>query len=186
MGGTGYLVGLTFQDLFILKGDFINQSTNSAQWNTVQAELRFATGIGNSHDFYIPGQGATPVNNFAWYSLNITGQTLHLIDSNATPNGDQWLQVLTGATYMAKAQNALLTNIFNADNDVLNLYYNKNLAANAYFGGFDYIIPADPAVPGAVQGHLIAHTPMPPAVLLLGSGLLGLGALGWRRKRLKG
>jgi hypothetical protein len=60
---------------------------------------------------------------------------------------------------------------------VLNLYYDKNLAINAYLGGLDYIIT------GGAGGMLIAHTPLPPSALLLGSGLLGLGLLGWRRKR---
>ena len=61
--------------------------------------------------------------------------------------------------------------------NVLNLFYDKNLAAKAYLGGFDYVIT------GGAGGHLFAHTPVPPAVLLLGFGLLGLGILGYRRKK---
>ena len=175
VGSGGYLVGGS-QDLFVIKNDFINHSANQDQWNTVLSSLKFATGADNSHVFSIDGQGPTVVNNFAWYSLNITGQTLHLIDGNGTPNGDQWLQVLLGAKFTGTT----LTNIFNDDpTNVLNLYYDKNLAANAYLGGKNYTIT------GGLGGMLIAHTPVPPSVLLLGSGLLGLGALGWRRKRLK-
>jgi hypothetical protein len=178
VGRTGYLAGHTSQDLFILKGDFINQSTQNTLWDTAQAGLKFAMGLENSHDFYIPGQGATGANNFAWYTLDITGQTLHCKDGNTIANGDQWLEVLIGATYTDKAENAALTNIFNDDPvNVLNLYYDKNLAANDYLGGFDYVIT------GGAGGHLYAHTPLPPSVLLLGSGLLGLGALKWRRRR---
>ena len=78
----------------------------------------------------------------------------------------------------AKFTGTTLTNIINDDpNNVLNLYYDKDLAANAYLHGLNYTIP------GIGGGQLRAHTPVPPSVLLLGSGLLGLGALGWRRRR---
>ena len=45
---TGYLVGGS-QDLFIIKGDFNNQSIENTQWNTVLSSLKFATGADNIH-----------------------------------------------------------------------------------------------------------------------------------------
>ncbi len=53
---TGYLVGGS-QDLFIIKNDFRNFSAQGAQWDTVQAGLKFSTGADNSHNFLIPGGG---------------------------------------------------------------------------------------------------------------------------------
>ncbi len=41
----------------------------------------------------------------------------------------------------------------------------------------------DVGVPQSIAKSGIIETPLPPSVLLLGSGLLGLGALGWRRRR---
>jgi hypothetical protein len=35
------------------------------------------------------------------------------------------------------------------------------------------------------QNYPVVHTPLPSTCLLLGSGLAGLGLLGWRRKRKK-
>lgn len=145
---TGYVVATHTQDLFVVKGDFINNSTEIPLWNTADARLRFAKGgVGNDtiHNFYVAGQGAAPgytITDFAWRLLNITNQTIYLKDGNAIPFGDQWLQVLTGATITAMAPGQSTTNIFNADTTTFfDLWYDKNLAANAYLGGFDYAIP---------------------------------------------
>jgi len=174
VGATGHLLATHSQDLFIIKNDFINHSVQDGLWNTAQAGLKFITGTDTSHNFFIAGDGSIAEHPFSWYSLTITGQTLHLQDGDATANGAQWLEALIGATFTG----ATLTNIFNDDpNNVLNLYYDKNLAINAYLGGLDYFIT------GGAGGKLIAHTPLPPSVFLLGSGLLSLGLLGYRRKR---
>lgn len=178
----GYIQATKNKDLFRIRGDFINTTTNSTDWNTVKARLRFAKGgVENDkiHDFYIVGadNGDSGTNEFAWRLLNITNQTINLMDGDGG-DGALYVQVLRGATYTAKAEGEDLTNIFNADpDDVLNIYYNATLLANDYLGGFNYNIT------GGAGGMLIAHTPLPPSVLLLGSGLLGLGLLGWRRKR---
>jgi hypothetical protein len=174
VGSNGYLVGQHSQDLFIFTSNFQNNSTQSAAWNTAAAEMQFVTGASNSHTLFIAGDGSAAGHPFAWNTLDITGQTLHLKDGDATAGGALWLQVLTGA----KMSGTALTNIFNDDlNNVLNLYYDKNLTANGYLDGRNYTIT------GGAGGMLIAHTPVPPSVLLLGSGLLGMGLLGWRRKR---
>ena len=113
-------------------------------------------------------------SNFTWGTLNLTGQKLVLFDGNTTnPSTALYAEAVIGATFSGNT----LTDITNADANPINIYYNVHLAANAYLGGLSYTIP------GGGGGMLIAHAPVPPSVLLLGSGLLGLGALGWRRRR---
>jgi hypothetical protein len=172
----GYLVGGS-QDLFIIKGDFDNQSIEKFQWNTVLSSLKFATGADNMHTMLVPGEDNSPngqANNFTWGSLNITGQKLFLDDGNpGNLSTAFYAEAVIGATFSGLT----LTNITNLDTDPIKIYYNAHLAANAYLRGLNYNIL------GGGGGRLIAHTPVPPSVLLLGSGLLGLGLLGYRKKR---
>ncbi|MEJ2092969.1 MAG: hypothetical protein P8X65_12320 [Syntrophobacterales bacterium] len=177
----GAIVATHSQDLFVIKNNFVNSSEDAFDWNTVQATLKFATGADNTHDFYIPGAdngppGDVPVtavtDNFAWGTLDIAGQTVHLFDGNDTPSGAQYVGRMLGASLSGLN----VTNIF--DTTGLNIYYDPDLAANFYLHGLTYDLA------GIGSGKLIPfHTPLPPSVFLLGSGLLGLGLLGWRRKR---
>ena len=179
LSSSGYLVGHS-QDLFIIKGDFINQSANTTDWNTAQASLKFVKDAGGDadHQFYIPGvdNGPTGTNPFKWGTLTIAGQTVHLLDGNADLGGAQYVGGLIGASLSGTT----VTNIFGDATSTLNIYYDPLVAANLYLkgrtydfaGGLGQLIPDPPA-----------HTPVPPSVLLLGSGLLGLGLLGRRRKR---
>jgi hypothetical protein len=75
------------QDVFAIKNNLDNQSSNTTDGDTAAATLKFVTGAGwdTDHDFYIPGEdndqpGDIPVTavtgNFAWGTLNILGQTL--------------------------------------------------------------------------------------------------------------
>jgi hypothetical protein len=182
VGAPGYLVATHSQDLFVIKNDFINQSAN-ALWNTVQAGLRFAPGADNMHNFYIPGldNGPKNTNPFAWASLNINGQIINLFDGNGAAGGAQYVGKLIGAN----VSGGVVHNIFGDAASILNIYYDPTVAANFYLGGLTYnfagglgqLIPDDPVT---------SHTPLPPSAFLLGSGLLGLGLLGYRRRRLKG
>jgi hypothetical protein len=76
-----------------------------------------------------------------------------------------------------------VNNIFNDDTSgAINIYYDPKALANLYLLGKDYTFAGG-------SGELSADAttaPLPPSVLLLGSGLLGMGLLGWRRKRLLG
>ena len=180
---TAYLKGAS-QDLFVVKGDFINQATNYIDWNTAAATLQFVKGADKSHNFYIPGEdyGPSGTNAWAWGTLNIFGQTVHLFDGNYDSGGGaQYVGGLIGAqvNWFTKK----VYNIFNDESSAINIYYDPDLLINAYLlgktydfaGGLGQLIPDPPNA-----------APLPPSVLLLGSGLLGLGLLGWRRKHMKG
>ncbi|MEJ2071493.1 MAG: hypothetical protein P8X58_14030, partial [Syntrophobacterales bacterium] len=188
VGADGYLVGAS-QDLFIITGDFINHSTNADNWNTGLSVAIFTKGNStplSGHYFYIPGEDndspgdvlvTAVTHNFAWGTLNILGQTVHLFDGNTGNNGTaQYVGGLVGAkvNWFTK----MVYNIFNDDDDPINIYYDPDLLVNFYLHGLTYDLA------GTGGGQLIPfHTPLPPSALLLGSGLLGLGLLGWRRKR---
>ena len=144
VGTTGYLVGLTSQDLFIFTNNFQNQSTQSAMWNTANAEMQFVAGASNTHNLYIPGVDngrfpSLPIS-FSWYALDIgAGQTLNLIDGN-TSNASTALYV--GEMLGAMISGTTVTNIVGSSNplDPTILYYDKTLPANAYLSGLDYTL----------------------------------------------
>ena len=135
-----------------------------------------------------PNERIAPINNFGWYTLSIgSGQTLNVQDGNTT-NASTALYVneLLGLS----VSGGMVQNITGGTaSDPINIYYNAANAANFYFsGGTNLDIPFatgfgavkwDPTVPSS-------PVPLPPSVLLLGSGLLGLGAMGWRRKHQEG
>jgi|WetSurMetagenome_2_1015567.scaffolds.fasta_scaffold26402_2 hypothetical protein len=198
---TGYLVGLTSQDLFIFKNDFQNQTQDTTHWNTVSAGMKFITGADTTHNLYVPGvdQGRFPASSlYAWYSLDITGQTIDLQDGN-TGNASTGL-------YVGK----MLGAIINGSNKVTNIiggpdaahpiliYFDPNL--NPTLGKNDYAFATgfgalmwDPNnfFSSRVGTHMLFTdgdvstnaVPLPPSVFLLGSGLLGLRFLGWRKRR---
>jgi hypothetical protein len=190
VGPFGFIQTTDHWDQFIIKENFFNYSQNT-DWDTAAATLKFATGAGwdTDHDFYIPGADTGPpgdvlvtalTDNFAWGILNIFGQTVHLFDGNTGNIGTaQYVGGLIGAkvNWFTK----MVYNLINDDSSEINIYYDPDLWVNFYLHGQTYDLA------GTGGGQLIPyHTPLPPSVLLLGSGLLGLGLLGWRRKRLMG
>ena len=186
------------KDKFIFKEDFIATSDGvgspqETAWSTYNAGMVFNKGTDKDHILTVmgdkqgkPGRDMNNVVNvvtgdYAWGSLDITNQTIHLVDGRTAPNKE-------GALYVNFAMvgvgldtvNHIATNIFGptgAGNYALNIYYNPDV--NTQFGDVNWTYASG-------KGQLIAYAPLPPSMLLLGSGLLGMGLLGYRRKRLMG
>ncbi len=88
VGSSGYLTGGA-GDLFVVSGNFTNNSTQNNLWTTLAAELDFKNSA-SAHLFALAGAdlGASYfgyVNNFAWGTFRLTaGQALTLSDGNGT------------------------------------------------------------------------------------------------------
>ena len=193
------------QDVFVFKSDFLNTSIQNTAWNTNNAGMQFVAGASNTHELDITGGFVDPnslykTNNFGWFNMTIgASQIIDLKDTNGQNNplagstdGALYVNQVVGATPTSFTTNALLTNIFNTSSDPITIVYAPHDPLNQYLitagnPTGSYIIPG---INGGVNGLLVADlitpssVPLPPSVLLLGSGLLGLGAMGWRRKRL--
>ena len=109
-------------------------------------------------------------DNFAWGSLDFSGQTLNLVDGNDTFGGALYVGLIMGVIL----NDGMVADIYG---NGLNIYYNPDLAGNAYLGKGIY---------GLMGGGYLepAHTPLPGSVWLLLSGLAGLGY--WRRRKSQG
>ncbi len=204
VSGTGYLKATAplsatgaSQDVFIFKESFQvtrtgdpNQMNN---WDTANAAIKFVTGGDNVHDLYIPstdiGRYPPPGLLYSWHSLDITGQVINLKDGAP---GDPAAPAFYTGELLGVVLNGLnqVTNIIGGPDAAhpLYIYFDDDLPANAYLGHNDYLFatgyggiywdPTDSSGPQAM-----AQTPVPPSLFLLGTGLLGLGALGWRRRK---
>ena len=173
-------------DKWILSGDFINQNTQNPTWDTAAAALVFTNVPAGSLNHLLALAGADLgqtaagyTDNFAWGSLDLTGQTLTLADGNDTPGGAFYVGSILGATI----EGGKVIDIFGND---LNIYYNSDLAANGYLGGLTYELAGGgwlAPVAGGLPGQTVP-TPLPASVWLFLSGLAGLGLL--RRKKFRG
>jgi hypothetical protein len=170
-----YLLG-GLGDTFIITNDFINRSQAKMSWNTREAALKFISGQDNLHHLYLAGAdlGASLagfVNNFAWGSLDLTGQKLFLLDGNGEAGGAFYVGEILGLAI--DWQGKLITNVTGHG---LNMYYDPSLAGNAYLMGQTFAF---------LDGGILAPAvvvPVPGTVWLLLTGVVGLwGGRRWRK-----
>jgi hypothetical protein len=162
-----------------VSNDFTNQSKLPGMWDTRNCALAFVQDqvLGDDHTFSIMGEdkGATMAGfdkNYAWGKLTLGGgQKLSLVDGDNVDGGALYVGEIDGLVFGSP----IIKNIFSDDG--INIYYDPTL--NPDLEGLTYALSSTTGEP---TGYLTA-TPVPASVLLLGSGLLGLGLLGYRRKQ---
>ena len=165
---TGYLKGGA-GDTFIMKGDFINQSTQNTSWNTTAVLLKFSGG--GDHRFLLAGKDLGPMlgyfDNFAWGALEMDlGNTLLL---DGTSGHALYVGEILGLTF----DNLTITNIFGHG---LKLYHDFTLPENAYLHGQIFsLADGGSLMPGS-------PVPLPSGFVLLLSGLGRLGLMIRRQK----
>ena len=138
--------------------------TTSGQASPIASEQGTAAGSGS----IAVGKGGTYQEQG---SLNLTGQTLTLMDGNAIPDGALYVGSILGALL----KGGQVTNIYG---NGLNIYYDSDLRANAYLGGGTYSLRGG--------GYLEPDPgPLPASVWLFLSGLAGLGLWGRGRRARK-
>lgn len=169
IGTGGYLIG-GIGDEWHISGDFINNSLQSTQWNTDNASL-FLDGSG-LQNLYLAGAdlGATlngSSNNFSWGEFSLSsGVSAKLWDGNADPGGAFYVGLFELGGGVGQ-----MSDIFSD----YNIYYDPSLAGNTYLGGQSFALNG--------SGYLapMSTVPIPNAVWLFGSGLLGL--IGFARRK---
>lgn len=166
--GTDGIVKAAPDDVYQVTGDFLNHSTQNADWRTAGATLEF-TG-GGDHALFVNGTdfGSLSngyVDNFAWGELLLdAGNTLSLDGVN----GDSafYTVAILGLDIVGNT-------VENITGNGHNIYYDATDAANAYLKGLTYDL--------ANGGKLIAAaTPEPATLFLAAPALLTLLR---RRKR---
>jgi len=168
IGQSGSVIG-GVGDNFFVSGDFINNSLEAGLWNTDQASL---TMNGEIQQMALAGAdlGALSAgydDNFAWGDFSLeSGVSLYLNDGNA----EDGAALYVGLVSFADELEVQLDRIFSE----YNIYYDFRLLGNEWLGGETYDLV------GGGQLVAVSLVPVPGAVWLLGSGLLGL--LGLRRK----
>lgn len=151
-------------DTYQVGGDFLNHSTQNTIWNTMSATLEFITGAGDtlSHILQLTGVNGgryASANNFAWGALEIdAGNSLQLQDGLT---GDPDVAMYVGDIVGAIIDGDTVTNISGNGYDI---YYDPNLAANAYLDGRSYAL--------SDGGELIA-APEPSTLALLLPAIAG-------------
>lgn len=169
IGSGGYLVGGA-GDEWHITGNFENHSLQNVLWSTMDASL-FLDGSGVKN-LYLASMDKGAIlsgfaNNFAWGTFSLaSGATLNIADGN----DDAGAALYVGLFELGDG----LTQLSNIHSSY-NIYYNVSLAGNSWLNGQTY------ALNGGGQLMAASAVPVPPALWLLGSGLLGL--LGMARRR---
>ena len=133
---TGYIVAAS-QDTFNISGNFQNQSNQNTLWNTAGAKLSFITGQSGDHNLYIPGGDTGPggTNAFAWNTLDLSGQILHLFDGDAAASGALYVKNILGVSFT----DLLVSNILMGQGGLnLNIYYDPTTSEDVYLQGLTY------------------------------------------------
>ena len=161
-------------DRFFIEGDFVNGSLENTLWDTDDASLIF-NGVG-PQNFYLAGIdiGTDQVgyqDNFAWDELIIgTGVDLSFWDGNVFEGAGLYVGAL--GLEDGVDTGSLLIDYILSD---FNIYYDPTRPENDYLQGLTFALNGDGfLMPSAV--------PVPPAVWLFGSGLLGLVVIARRKK----
>jgi fibronectin-binding autotransporter adhesin len=154
-------------DTFVISGNFLSSSTQSAVWDTRSALLEFS---GTSvHAFSLTGSdegaaAAGETNNFAWGTLQLDDNgTLSLQNGNANPSGALYVNVLdladapTDGTLSAYIADHLVN--ANAA-DPINVYYNPSEPGDAYLDDQTFAL-------GSGGGYLSPLVPEPSSVMPL-------------------
>ncbi len=172
INSSGYLLGGVGDNWFV-SGNFLNYSLQNTLWNTGASSLSL-DGTG-SQQLLLAGANlgtsrAGYLNNFAWGSFSLaSGESLTIGDGNSTPGAALYVGLFELGGGLPQLSD-IVSNY--------NIYYDPTLAGNAYLGGKDY------ALNGTGQLMAVSSVPLPPAVWLFGSGLVGLFAIGRRRRGL--
>jgi hypothetical protein len=171
IGAGGYWVG-GVGDNFHISGDFVNNSEQNTLWNTDLASL-FLTGAGN-RDLFLAGSDFGSLfsgydDNFSWGEFSLaSGVSVNIWDGNADPTAALYVGLFEVGDGLSQ-----LDSIFSD----YNIYYDSLLAGNTYLGGMQYALNG-----GGFLTPLASTVPVPPAVWLFGSGLLGLIGIAKRKK----
>ncbi|MGO8668723.1 MAG: beta strand repeat-containing protein [Desulfobaccales bacterium] len=168
VASTGFLTGVS-GDVFQINGNFTNNSTQTGSWNTSAAMLKFAGG--GTHTFTLAA-GGSPLNSWGTLDLAsfVTGENLAL----AGPSGAA-LYVGVFSDLLSAISGGAVTNV---TGNGFNIFYDPTLAGNAYLMDLTYNLGN-----GGFLEPLSSPVPIPPSAMLLGTGLLGLAGLGWRRRK---
>jgi hypothetical protein len=170
IGKNGHLVGGAGDNWYV-KGNFANHSLQNILWDTNAASLFFnGTGTQNLYlagvDFGALSSGYT--NNFSWGEFSLkSGASMHLWDGNTHPGAALYARLFELGGGLSQ-----LGSIFSD----YNIYYDPTLTGNAYLGDRTY------ALNGSGFLTPVSAVPVPAAIWLFGSGLLGLVGIA-RRKR---